>query len=223
VAAKGDELESREAELAALRVRLGELEAALSAKEAEAESAVEQIEALKTQVDGTADLTAEIERLERALAERKARGTPGRGTSAGTDETGPARRRDRGEESDAPRLALGHTGAEDEPSSPIPTEAPRDDESATRRAAGTQELAERVARDPNVQSDDLRTIPGIGVLTVRILHSLNIRTFRQLASLTPEDIETVAAALNSTPERITRNDWIREARRQHLKKYGETI
>jgi predicted flap endonuclease-1-like 5' DNA nuclease len=223
--AKGDELESSEAELAGLRVQVGELEAAVIAKGAAADSAVEQIEALKPEVEQSVALRAEIERLKQVLAEGEARSTPTEGTRVGTLETGQTRPRNEDTETrevivdfHEPEPEFDEATAPEGPAFRTPADIPLDDRKAARQA-----VAERFARDPKDQSDDLQTIPGVGALTARILKSMNIHTFRQIASFTPEDIEGVATALNSSPDRFKRNDLIGGARRQHFKKYGEEI
>jgi predicted flap endonuclease-1-like 5' DNA nuclease len=102
---------------------------------------------------------------------------------------------------------------------------PRSEPSVPRtgRAAAVHAVAERFADDPEDQVDELQEIPGIGDLIAWTLKSMNIRTFRQIASLTPEDIENVEAALNRSPGYIERLNWIEIARTLHREKYGETI
>jgi predicted flap endonuclease-1-like 5' DNA nuclease len=96
-----------------------------------------------------------------------------------------------------------------------------DDESA--RRAARMAVAARFSEDRVDETDDLRLIPGIGPLMERMLQSMNIRTFRQVASFTSEDIEEVAAALRSFPGRIERDDWVGGAKEQHFLKYGERL
>jgi predicted flap endonuclease-1-like 5' DNA nuclease len=69
--------------------------------------------------------------------------------------------------------------------------------------------------------DDLKRIPGIGRATERILHSVGVFTFRQIANWRREDLEAITAKLGDSPGRLKRDDWIDGARREHLKKYGE--
>jgi len=73
------------------------------------------------------------------------------------------------------------------------------------------------------ERDDLKRIPGIGPATERVLHSAGIYTFRQIASWRREDLEAITAKLGDSPARLKRDDWIAGARREHLKKYGETL
>jgi predicted flap endonuclease-1-like 5' DNA nuclease len=83
--------------------------------------------------------------------------------------------------------------------------------------------APRRRRAPNGgQRDDLKRIPGIGPATERILHDAGVFTFRQIANWRPEDLDAIIAKLGDSPARLKRDAWIDGARREHLKKYGET-
>jgi predicted flap endonuclease-1-like 5' DNA nuclease len=80
----------------------------------------------------------------------------------------------------------------------------------------------RRRRAPNGSPrDDLKRIPGIGPATERILHSIGVFTFRQIANWRREDLEAITAKLGDSPARLKRDEWIDGARREHLKKYGE--
>jgi predicted flap endonuclease-1-like 5' DNA nuclease len=72
------------------------------------------------------------------------------------------------------------------------------------------------------ERDDLKRIPGIGPATERILHGAGVYTFRQIANWRPEDLDAFAAKLGELAARVKRDTWIDGARREHLKKYGET-
>jgi predicted flap endonuclease-1-like 5' DNA nuclease len=109
--------------------------------------------------------------------------------------------------------------AAERPVTSTPIEVPHDDHEADSQAAA----ASRFTLAPEAQSDNLQALPSIGALTARMLKSMNVRTFRQIASFTPEDIDFVATALNQTPERIKRDDWVGNAKKLHLEKYGEEI
>ena len=69
--------------------------------------------------------------------------------------------------------------------------------------------------------DDLKQIPGIGPATERILHSVGVFTFRQIANWRGEDLEAITAKLGDSPDRLKCDGWTDGARREHLKKYGE--
>jgi predicted flap endonuclease-1-like 5' DNA nuclease len=57
----------------------------------------------------------------------------------------------------------------------------------------------------------------------RTLNRLGITSFEQIARFTRQDIERVAEALQSFPDRIVRDDWIRGAKKEYRKKYGQKI
>jgi hypothetical protein len=62
--------------------------------------------------------------------------------------------------------------------------------------------------------DDLKLINGIGPAVERRLHGVSIYTYAQLAALSPADIAASVAGLSGlTAERISKQDWIGQARR----------
>ncbi len=69
--------------------------------------------------------------------------------------------------------------------------------------------------------DDLSKIHGIGPVFARTLNKMGLYSFGQIARWTPEDIDKVAKKLYTAPERIKRDKWVAEAKRQHREKYGE--
>ena len=71
------------------------------------------------------------------------------------------------------------------------------------------------------QKDDLSKIHGIGPVFARTLNKMGLHTFVQIARWKPEDIAKVAKKLYTAPDRIKRDKWIDEAKRQHREKYGE--
>ena len=73
------------------------------------------------------------------------------------------------------------------------------------------------------QEDRFDRITGIGPLIGGLLRSMNIRTFRQIASFTPDDVQLVATALRSSPARIERDNWIGQANELHRRTHGEDI
>ena len=74
-------------------------------------------------------------------------------------------------------------------------------------------------RRPDVV-DDLKEVKGIGPVMERILNENGCYHFRQLANFSKRDIEWISAALESFPDRIERDDWVRQAQALYLKKYG---
>ena len=52
---------------------------------------------------------------------------------------------------------------------------------------------------------------------------MGLHTFGQIARWTPEDIDKVAKKLYTAPDRIKRDNWIAEAKKEHYRKYGERL
>ena len=73
------------------------------------------------------------------------------------------------------------------------------------------------------QKDDLRKIHGIGPVFARTLNKMGLHTFVQIARWKPEDIAKVAKKLYTAPDRIKRDKWIDEAKKEHYRKYGERL
>ena len=67
---------------------------------------------------------------------------------------------------------------------------------------------------PVDRQDDLQRISGIGAVTEKALNELGITSYPQLAKLERPEIEKLAEALEIGPERIERDDWVGNARRQ---------
>ncbi len=83
----------------------------------------------------------------------------------------------------------------------------------------TAQIVEMPAETP---SDDLKLIGGIGPALEKKLNACGIFTYRQLAVLGDEDVERIEAAIKSFG-RIRRDDWVGQAREQHLLKYQEAL
>ena len=75
----------------------------------------------------------------------------------------------------------------------------------------------------NGQKDDLKKIHGIGPVFARTLNRMGMHTFVQIARWKPEDIARVAKKLYTAPDRIKRDKWIDEAKKEHYRKYGERL
>ena len=87
--------------------------------------------------------------------------------------------------------------------------------------AKVAEIATRTRGTGPVVDDDLKKIHGVGPKLERLLKSMDITSFRQVANFTAEDIQYVTAALDAFPGRIERDDWMSSAADQHMQKYGE--
>ena len=72
-------------------------------------------------------------------------------------------------------------------------------------------------------SDDLKRISGIGPSLERILRKQGVHSFRQIALWTEADIERISGELGVFRNRIQRDGWIDQARREHERAYGEPV
>jgi predicted flap endonuclease-1-like 5' DNA nuclease len=82
------------------------------------------------------------------------------------------------------------------------------------------EVARRTAGGLTPPHDDLVRIHGVGPKIAALLFSGGITSFRQVARMTPVDIEILNDALPVFPGRIDRDDWIGSARELHRQVYG---
>jgi predicted flap endonuclease-1-like 5' DNA nuclease len=87
--------------------------------------------------------------------------------------------------------------------------------------AKVAEIATRTRGTGPTVDDDLKLIHGVGPKLERLLKSMDITSFRQVANFTTDDIQYVTAALDAFPGRIERDDWMSSAAAEHQKKYGE--
>ncbi len=71
------------------------------------------------------------------------------------------------------------------------------------------------------EPDDLKLIVGVGPVLERMLHSLGVARFRQIARWTERDIAEFDAKLPEFPGRIVRDQWVTQARALHHSKYGD--
>ncbi len=74
-----------------------------------------------------------------------------------------------------------------------------------------------------LQSDDLKRIWGVGPALERLLHKQGIYYFRQIASWTKDDIQQIDQKLDVFKGRIQRDNWIKGAKDEHFRKYGERL
>jgi predicted flap endonuclease-1-like 5' DNA nuclease len=82
------------------------------------------------------------------------------------------------------------------------------------------EIAARTAGGLTPPHDDLVRIHGVGPKIARLLESMGITSFRQVARFSPDDVSTVNEALEVFHGRIQRDDWIGSARQLHREVYG---
>lgn len=91
---------------------------------------------------------------------------------------------------------------------------------STRKVA---EIAKRTRGDAAFTDDDLKKIRGVGPKLEELLKEMGITSYRQIANFAPDDIAHVAAALESFPDRIERDDWMKSAAELHRETYGEDL
>jgi predicted flap endonuclease-1-like 5' DNA nuclease len=82
------------------------------------------------------------------------------------------------------------------------------------------EVARRTAGGLTPPRDDLVRIHGVGPKIAALLVAKGITSFRQVARMTPADVEILNDALPVFPGRIARDDWIGSARELHRQVYG---
>lgn len=101
------------------------------------------------------------------------------------------------------------------PSPPAPVEpAPPPAAAALAPTSAPGPAAETPARStapPRTPPDDLKLIKGIGPVLERRLHELGVRSFADLAALTPERVKEIDEAIEF-PGRIERERWIEQAK-----------
>ncbi|NNC63897.1 MAG: hypothetical protein HKN84_03845 [Gammaproteobacteria bacterium] len=84
----------------------------------------------------------------------------------------------------------------------------------TERVAPLRAVADRpgMAQETAESVDDLKRVSGIGPIFERTLNEMGICRFEQLARLSEQDVERVAAGLETFPYRIVRDRWVEQAR-----------
>ena len=86
-------------------------------------------------------------------------------------------------------------------------------------------LRSKAGAAPSVtpEEDDLKEISGIGPAMANKLHADGIVSFRQIAQLSPAEIEHIETQVIHSAGRIHRENWIEQAKELHFKKYGEQL
>ncbi|MFO0774278.1 MAG: hypothetical protein U0172_06410 [Nitrospiraceae bacterium] len=79
------------------------------------------------------------------------------------------------------------------------------------------------ATPDGMTQDDLKRIWGVGPRLERLLHQQGVFYFRQIASWTKDDIQTIDQKLDTFKGRILRDNWINGAKEEHYRKYGERL
>lgn len=208
--------------LIALQARLQALEAERERERAELVACRERLVQLESRAAALAETQARLERLEAELARERAASPVPPATAPAADK--------------ASRVGA----AEPAPPAPQARSADAADRlrrldaklamlpaGSSARALLLKERAALVARidQPPVRvveppppapvapppPDDLKRIKGIGPVIERRLHELGVRTFADLAALTPERVKQIDEAIEF-PGRIERERWIEQAK-----------
>jgi predicted flap endonuclease-1-like 5' DNA nuclease len=123
---------------------------------------------------------------------------------------------------EAPPITL--TAAEEIPVAPVAAAAPAlsQPEISTPAPAPSPPPSPSPAPPPRPPSpDDLKEIAGIGPILEHTLQSLGLKSFAQIARITPEDVAMLIVKVDSSiAERVLRERWVEQARDLHVKKYG---
>lgn len=64
----------------------------------------------------------------------------------------------------------------------------------------------------DTEADDLSQLKGVGPKLVALLHGMGVTRFSQIAAWTEEDIAGIDAQLGSFKGRITRDNWVEQAK-----------
>jgi predicted flap endonuclease-1-like 5' DNA nuclease len=68
--------------------------------------------------------------------------------------------------------------------------------------------------------DDLKRISGIGPALEQMLHANGVTSFRQIAEWTDDDIERISTKLGAFRDRIRREQWVEQAKRELDRRIG---
>lgn len=90
---------------------------------------------------------------------------------------------------------------------------------AVKKAAADVTSSPKPLYKAPAEKDDLKLIKGIGPKMEKMLYSLGITSFQQIAEFKSDDIERVSEALDAFPGRIERDDWVGGAKKHYLEKY----
>ena len=86
-----------------------------------------------------------------------------------------------------------------------------EEEDVTEEEDFEEVMEEEAVPVPDGPPDDLTAIFGIGPTIQKRLIDLDIRTYRQIAAWSPDDIEAIAPEVGTHPKRITREKWVERA------------
>jgi NADH-quinone oxidoreductase subunit E len=93
----------------------------------------------------------------------------------------------------------------------VRAEVVRTEPQPERRAAESASVAGSTPAAP-AGPEDLRSIKGIGAVSEERLRALGVTTVAHIAAWSEGDVESIAAQIKVSPERIRREDWVGQAR-----------
>ena len=67
-------------------------------------------------------------------------------------------------------------------------------------------------RPAKAEIDDLKEVSGIGPVFEKLLNKNGVYQFKQLADFKKRDVEWLSAQIGSFPDRIERDDWVKQAK-----------
>ena len=97
-------------------------------------------------------------------------------------------------------------------------EAPKAEEKPKKAAAKKEKFVTDAPAPKNLLSeapadvDDLKKIKGVGPKFEGLLNSFGIYQYAQMAAFSAKDVEWLAAELGSFPDRIDRDEWVKQAK-----------
>lgn len=103
---------------------------------------------------------------------------------------------------------------------PIPA-APEPDIDLTQPPEPAAVAQQPSPHESSTDLDDLTAIDGIDAGFADFLKTNNISTYRELGSLTEDEIDELQTRLPGNPKRIRDDDWVGGARRLYNDKYGQ--
>ena len=71
--------------------------------------------------------------------------------------------------------------------------------------------------------DDLKEISGVGPKLEKLLLKNGITNYRQVAEFKAVDIKELSVKLGAFKNRIKDDNWVAQAKKLHLKKYGKKV
>ncbi len=93
----------------------------------------------------------------------------------------------------------------------------------TKPAAGLNAPAKGLNIAAAKVKDDLQVVKGIGPVMEQKLNEFGVYSYEQLGRLRIADIKALATTLGSFPDRIDRDEWVKQSKKLFKQKYGQKI